>query len=266
MMSDSRIPTTEADLHAYADGQLAEPRRLQVEAYLAGRPEDAARVKAWMQDNEALRASLDPIIHEPIPVGIATRRGPSIPWRQFAAAASIAAASAGLGWVARDVLDARGGPRVASGLAIPRPTPAGFVQRAAIAHGVYSPEVRRPVEVGAENQDQLVAWLSKRLEAPMKPPHLEALGYELIGGRLLPGERGPAAQFMYHNGAGQRLTLYVGRETQPSSEKAFRFEKSGPVNVFYWIDGGFGYAISAGVEKGELQRVAAEVYRQLARN
>jgi len=55
MMSDSRIPTTEADLHAYADGQLAEPRRLQVEAYLAGRPEDAARVKAWMQDNERSR-------------------------------------------------------------------------------------------------------------------------------------------------------------------------------------------------------------------
>jgi hypothetical protein len=27
---------------------------------------------------------------------------------------------------------------------------------------------------------------------------------------------------------------------------ALSFEKSGPVNVFYWIDGSFGYGISAG--------------------
>lgn len=263
-MSDTRMPITEADLHAYADGLLPEVRRLQVEAYLAGRLEDQARVKAWMRDNEALRARLDPILHEPIPVRIPTRRSVTLPWRQFAAAASIAAVSAGMGWFMRGASDGRGETVAASASVKRASTTLAFANRAAIAHVVYSPEVRRPVEVTAENQDQLVAWLSKRLDAPMKPPHLGALGYELIGGRLLPGERGPAAQFMYHDGAGQRLTLYVAREQQPTADKAFRFEKSGPVNVFYWIDGTFGYAISAGVDKGELQRVATEVHRQLA--
>ena len=51
---------------------------------------------------------------------------------------------------------------------------------------VYSPDVRRPVEVTADQEDQLVKWLSKRLGTPVSPPKLGALGYELIGGRLLP--------------------------------------------------------------------------------
>jgi anti-sigma factor RsiW len=33
--------------------------------------------------------------------------------------------------------------------------------------------------------------------------------------------------------------------------------------VFYWIDGKFGYALSAGMDKRELARVAAAVYAQL---
>lgn len=262
-MSDTRIPTTEADLHAYADGLLPEARRLQVAAYLAGRPEDDARVKAWMSDNAALRARFDPILQEPVPVRIPTRRGATLPWRQLAAAASIAALGAGIGWFVRGATEGRA-TTVTASAAVTRATTSSLADRAAVAHVVYSPDLRRPVEVTAANQDQLVAWLSKRLDAPMKPPHLGALGYELIGGRLLPGERGPAGQFMYHDGSGQRLTLYVARENLPTADKAFRFEQSGPVNVFYWIDGAFGYALSAGVDKGELQRVAVEVHRQLA--
>ncbi len=70
---------------------------------------------------------------------------------------------------------------------------------AAVAHAVYSPEVRHPVEVGADQEAYLVRWLPKRLGANLKVPHLAAQGYPLVGGRLLPGERGPAAQFMYQD-------------------------------------------------------------------
>jgi anti-sigma factor RsiW len=85
----------------------------------------------------------------------------------------------------------------------------------------------------------------------------------LIGGRLLPGASGPVAQFMYQDGAGQRLTLYVSTEHARNKDTGFRFSKEGAVNVFYWIDGKFGYALSAGVDKGELARVASAVYEQL---
>jgi anti-sigma factor RsiW len=119
------------------------------------------------------------------------------------------------------------------------------------------------VEIGAEQEDQLVAWLSKRIGSPIRPPKLGALGFELIGGRLLPGTSGPVAQFMYHDASGQRLTLYVSTENAANRDTAFRFAQEGPVSVFYWIDGKFGYALSAGIGKGELARVASAVYEQL---
>jgi anti-sigma factor RsiW len=79
---------------------------------------------------------------------------------------------------------------------------------------------------------------------------------------LLPGNSGPVAQFMYHDASGQRLTLYVSTEQTTNRNTAFRFSQEGPVNVFYWIDGKFGYAISAGMPKNELARVATAVYEQ----
>ena len=262
-----RTPVTEADLHAYADAQLSETRRMQVEAFLAARPQDAARVQAWMADNRALRALLDPVLREPIPVRIAVAPARSMmPWRQFALAASIAFVSAGtawLGWTARGALDDHR-QQLAAAVIPAAPAVPSFARRAAVAHVVYSPDVRRPVEVGADQEEQLVAWLSKRLGVALKPPRLGRVGYELIGGRLLPGDKGPVAQFMYHDSNGQRLTLYVTREAAPTGDTAFRFAQEGPVNVFYWVDGKFGYAISAGADKKELHSVAQEVYRQLA--
>ena len=38
-----------------------------------------------------------------------------------------------------------------------------FARQAVLAHVVYSPEVRHPVEVRAAQQEHLVQWLSKRL-------------------------------------------------------------------------------------------------------
>jgi anti-sigma factor RsiW len=140
---------------------------------------------------------------------------------------------------------------------------AGFVHQAAIAHVVYSPDIRRPVEIGADQEDQLVAWLSKRLGSKIRPPKLGKIGFELIGGRLLPGESGPVAQFMYNDATGQRMTLYVSNEQVQNKDTAFRFTQDGPVNVFYWIDGKFGYAISSGIDKGRLATVANSVYEQM---
>ena len=123
--------------------------------------------------------------------------------------------------------------------------------------------MRHPVEVGADQQAHLVAWLSKRLGAPLKAPQLGAQGWELEGGRLLPGQRGPVAQLMYRNASGARLTLYVSTEQQAGRDTGFRFAQEGPVSVFYWIDGKFGYALSGTLDKAALAAVANAVYAQL---
>ena len=138
-----------------------------------------------------------------------------------------------------------------------------FAHQAAIAHAVYSPEVRHAVEVGADQEAHLVSWLSKRLGGSLKVPQLTSLGYQLVGGRLLPGNRGPIAQFMFQDGNGQRLTLYLRNRAGDTKETAFRYAQERGVSVFYWLDGTFGYALSGEIEKAELLRVAKVVYQQL---
>lgn len=175
-------------------------------------------------------------------------------------------------------LSSRPEPLAARGpVAITVTTATGFAQRAVVAHAVYTLDQRRPVEVDAAHEDQLIVWLAKRIGAPMKPPHWQTVGYVLEGGRLLPGGQGPVAQFMYRDEAGRRLTLYVSNEfgdlaagpgtpastaTGPNKDTAFRFAREGQVNVFCWIDGPFGNAISANADLAILARVSGAVYRQ----
>ena len=270
-------PVTEAELQAYVDRQLTPERQREIEAYLSKRPEEALRVDAYLAHKRDLRALFGPVLDEPLPQRLRQAARPRAPWygQRLAAGIAIAVVSGAAGWGLRGI----GAEPSAAMLAQHAPgavtvaSATGFAQRAAVAHAVYSPDARRPVEVGADHEDQLVAWLSKRMQAPMKPPHLQALGYSLDGGRLLPGGQGPVAQFMYHDAVGAKLTLYVSREVAAPEafappgtlrETAFRFAKEGPVNVFYWVNGPFGYAISAGADKAELARVSNEVYRQLS--
>lgn len=270
--STGATPITEADLHAYADQQLPARRRAEVDQFLSTRPDERHRVQDWQKQNESLRHFLNPVFDEPLPLHLPLRPDAIVwPWRSLAAGVAVAVVSASSAWFARGSLDGN-----AEQLASVTPPPAlaykggglsGFAHRAAVAHVIYSPDIQRPVEVGADQEQQLVTWLSKRLGTEVKPPVLKAVGYDLIGGRLLPGDTGPVAQFMYHDTTGQRLTLYVTRDVPKLSgqpETAFRFGRDGPVNVFYWVDKNFGYAISGGSNREELMRVSKEVYRQLS--
>ena len=54
-------PITDADLHAWVDGQLPADRAREVEAYLASRPDEARRAQAWRAQKEELRALFDPV-------------------------------------------------------------------------------------------------------------------------------------------------------------------------------------------------------------
>ena len=274
-------PITEAELHAHVDEQLPAERSREIEAYLAGRPEEAQRVETYRAQKRELRALFDPVLDEVSPQRVVQAARPHTPWylQRLAAGLAIALISGATGWGLRGGTPALGGPSPMAQQtpsAITMASASGFAQRAAVAHAVYSPEQRRPVEVDAAHEDQLVAWLSKRMGAPMKPPQLQAVGYALEGGRLLPGDRGPVAQFMYRDESGQRLTLYVSNEISGSAatastadgskqvaDTAFRFAREGQVNVFYWVDGRFGYAISADADRSVLARVSGEVYRQL---
>jgi anti-sigma factor RsiW len=239
-MSKSHV--NEADLNAY------------VESRVAADPALAERLARYSEIDEALRAHFDPILEEPVPDRLV--RTPQSRWRpmfRYAAGLLWFAIGAGGGWYLHDV---QSHARAAAAEPL-------WAKRAAIAHVVYAPEVRHPVEVGADQEAHLVAWLSKRLGAQLRIPQLGGIGYSLVGGRLLPGDQGPAAQFMYQDGQGQRLTLYVRSNREHTHETAFRFAQDGNLRTFYWIDRGLGLALSGEVGKDELLRIATAVYQQL---
>jgi anti-sigma factor RsiW len=241
-------PVSEVELHTYVDGELSEDARLEIEAWLRAHPEDAERVRAYAEQNAMLRSLYNPVLDEPVPATLLAVRPRA--WRRYAAAAVIFALGIGLGWLVR-------------GQFVPAQGAASFARQAAIAHAVYAPEVRHPVEVTANEEQHLVGWLSKRLGTTLKAPQLAPLGYELVGGRLLSGPQGPVAHFMYQDSRGQRLTLYVSRQRGEPRDTAFRFSQEDRVSVFYWVEGNFGYALSGEVKKDQLLQVAEVVYKQL---
>jgi anti-sigma factor RsiW len=242
---------SENDLHAYVDGELDPARTAGVEAHLAADHEAAQRVAAWRRQKEALHALFDPVLAEPVPTRLLERPRARPPLLRMAAVVAWLAVGGAAGWALRGM-----GPA-------PAPHAVPLAHQAAVAHAVYVPEVKHPVEVGADQEQHLVAWLSKRLGAQVKAPRLNELGYNLVGGRLLPAAEGPAAQFMYQDAEGRRVTLYVRTGARENQETAFRYARESGVSVFYWVEGSLGYALSADLEKGELLRVAQAVYHQL---
>ncbi|WP_448203247.1 anti-sigma factor family protein [Azospirillum sp. sgz302134] len=263
-VSGKGAPVNEADLHAWLDGELPEERRPEIERHLAGNPELAHRFERYRAQRRLLGRAFGPLIDRPLPDALKppfaesakARAGQGIrgraPVRAWALAASLLVFIAGgaTGWLARDWTG--GGPAGS----------AAFVAEAVAAHRVFAVEVRHPVEVGADQEAHLVAWLSKRLGKPLRAPHLASRGYGLVGGRLLSDAQGPAAQLMYEDAAGRRITLYV-RPSSNASDTSFRFAQDGSVQAFYWRDNGLAWAVTGDLDRVTLSSIAEEVYGAL---
>jgi anti-sigma factor RsiW len=250
----------EDDLHARIDGQLAPDRAEDVDVYLAARPVEQARFSQYAAQRQALRQAFAEQADGPIPARLRIanllawqRRRQRRRFGQIAAAVGLILLGSIGGWAARDLT----GPLSS--------LPPGAVARmitadAITAYRTYSVEVRHPVEVDAGQEAHLVQWLSKRLGRQLVVPDLASVGFRLMGGRLLPAEDGPAAQFMYENGNAERVTLYL--RAGVGGETAFRYHEDGAIGAFYWSDEGFGYAITAKADRDLLLRIAEIVYQQ----
>ncbi len=257
-MNGEEHKITENDLLAYADGALTGAELSAVEAYLAVHPEEAARVKAWQRQNDTLRALYDPVAGEPVPSRLSayriaqTRRTAAFQVSRRAVAAGLFLAIGGAaGWYGRALYQSD----------VARP---GAIATEAIeAHRVYASEVLHPVEVWAKEEDHLQAWLSKRLDRTITVPDLRSDGFGLVGGRLLPSAGGPAAQFMYEDESGHRITLFI-IPAKAHEETSFRYASLGPLAAFFWTDETISCALVGDLPQSRLREVARRAYRQLA--
>lgn len=249
---------SERDLHAFVDGALDAEARARVEAWLSAHPEDAAMVAAYEAQNRGLHTAFDPVLGEAVPDRLLAATQPGSLFaadnlRRLAAALVLLAIGAGAGWFVRDYTTER--LRLHHSLA----------DESLSAHRVFVVEVKHPVEVAADQEQHLVTWLTKRIGAEVRAPNLRAVGYQLIGGRLLHAENEPAAQLMYESQHGDRITIYV--RANPSHElTAFRFDQAGDLAAFYWLEKDLAYAIVAKLPRDQLYAIAETVYAQLEKD
>ncbi|WP_322034038.1 anti-sigma factor [Paraburkholderia sp. J76] len=278
-MSDQQNPVTQDEIHAYVDGTLSEARRADVERELERNPELAARASDFFALNNLLHERYDRVLNEPLPgrlrvaapePGTQTVRNtrPAANWPRFAGLAAALVLGVGIGWGMRYGMNGAGAPAGAAGggelRAVSADNSMRFAQQAALAHVVYMPAVARPDTMDDSQEQDFVKWLANRLGTNVHAPMLSKSGFELSGGRLLPADDGgEVAQFMYHNAQGERVTLCISHRKASANTTAFKLYQDGPVNVFYWVDGDFGYALSGGIDRKVLLQLAHDVYAQL---
>lgn len=263
-MNKNSDPVNENDLHAYVDGFLDPDRRAEVEAWLGENPDAAAMVADWADQSEGIRGLFSDYRQDrPGDAALLSAKAgalstpatsPRRVYWQTAAAIVLFVGGTVVGQVAPPLMVDRGAPPAPSATA-------SLPEQAKSAFLIYASDVRHPVEVGASEQAHLASWLGKRLDYPLDVPDLSGIGFNLVGGRLVPVSGKPGALFMYEDDTGQRVTVLVGRNDQ-NRTTSFRFASDDGVETFYWIDGPIGYAVSGEISRERLQLIANECYRQ----
>jgi len=257
-MTERNSPITEAELLGFGDGQLSEAEHARIAGLLESNPEQAALAAEWRRQNEGIRQLFSGYAEakndDPGMIRSAGIRQ-SRTYRSAVAAAVLAALLIGAaGGFAGARLFAEAEPQLASVQTLPQQSQAAYL--------IYASEVRHPVEVFSNEEAHLATWLGKRLDIPdLRVPDLRSLGFQLVGGRLLPVDGNAGAFFMYEDEAGKRLSVIVGRNPD-NRDTSFRFASSDGVETFYWIDNDLGYAVSGEISRERLRQVAEECYRQ----
>ena len=132
------------------------------------------------------------------------------------------------------------------------------VVEAAQAHQVFAADPHRPVELSATATADMVRWFSHHLGKPMHIPSLDEVGLRLIGGRLLTAEDGPAAQLIYEDKAGRRLTLCLSSEPNEVGPEVQIAEIEGLTAGYCQVDD-LTYALVAETTEAQLSAIASEL-------
>ena len=173
--------------------------------------------------------------------------------RRVATISLLLAIGVATGWFARDLT---GGPRPIAGRAW-----AGLSRDALSAHRAYAVEVAHPVEVTVKDEAHLAQWLSQRLKRRVVLPELiDSFGLTLLGGRILPAGPDVAAQLMYADKAGTRLTVYL--RSGERGEPALNYMREDGVSTFAWVVQGTGYVVAAAMDRERLQKIARAIAQE----
>lgn len=262
-MGDERV--SDSELNALVDGELDVARQAEIEAWLADNPEAAQRVARYRAQNAGLHALYDDILHEELPARIASamdgRRAGVPPWAAMAAAIVLFVVGAAGGWIVRGETVPDVGAQIAAAPPIDTQV---LMQRASMAHVVsHTDELRSPATGGPA---AMADYIADRMGKPVRVPSLDSFGYRMVGGRVLPDTDGPAAQFIFADDEGRKVSLYVRSEQANGVDITYALADD--LSMFYWNDEDRSYALVTRMDDDQgreaLLSAAKAVHRQLS--
>jgi anti-sigma factor RsiW len=284
------VDRSDESLVAYIDGELDEPGRRDIEAWLGADATARDRLAALEQMSELARSAYAEILEEPVPEqllaaarGVATekpaprdaeilvlrprRTGPAAPIRQWGIGLAAAAAAFGL------ILGSGGtyfGVRLFG-----QPQSPVEQQVAAAANdtwldnaaGYYKLTVGADtmlLDVPAANDvNAALQKISQSLPQQVRAPDLKPWGLTFRGARLVVAEGLPAAELVYvtDNKAIGPLSLVIGATKLPDISPTIDHRDG--LNLLYWRHHGRAYALVGRADIGYLWGIANDIAWQL---
>lgn len=251
-------PIGEIDLLAYADGQLdAEPvRRAEVEAWLAERPAEAARVAAWREQTAEIRSLYSDLLERPVPERLVAALAPPprrrmVVMAQAAALSAVLAAGGLAGWLLAEMRDRPAAPPATHAFAD------GFVDDA-LGHYRSAPTALAGMDSGGDGTLPL-SWLSRRVALTLDVPDLSDHGFSVVDTRKVTSEGREAVRITYAAESGERLGLFLGTRWTDREPQIRLGERDG-VAVAWWLDGPLAYGlVSAGIDEARMRGLASAI-------
>lgn len=274
-MGDDRV--SDSELNALVDDELDPARQAEVEVWLADNPEAAQRVARYRAQNAGLHALYDDILNEELPARTAAlldvRRAGVPAWAAMAAAIALFVVGAAGGWMVRGEGVPDTGAQIATAIDSVHTTPpidiplidtAVLMQRASMAHVVsHQDELRTPAVGGPA---AMADYIADRMGKQVRVPSLDSFGYNMVGGRVLPDTDGPAAQFVFADANGHKVSLYVRSEQANGVDITYALADD--LSMFYWNDSDRSYALVTRIDdetgREALLTAAKAVHRQLS--
>ena len=238
---------SDADLHGLVDGHLETSRRTDVLKRLASAPADRARLAAWQEQTDLLRAAFTGVDREPIPALLdlaprtklhcvadapIVRRPPEMPATRsamfpwIAGFGGVAAVSLGCLWFA----------------SVSAPRESGIAD----LRGSVDDTLRtRTTRALAETTATAAALPTTTI------PDLTAAGFELVGAESKTSEP-VSLMFRYRNAAAERVVISVARSLPAPAQRPARVG-----DVILWHSRANAFAIAGTIKAERLKAIAA---------
>lgn len=251
-MNDSSPFPSEADIHAYVDGQMDATDCARMEAWLACNPSRAEAIHGWQRDAQQLRAALGGLpsaagLRMLDPTTIRARHRHHVRARIAMAAALVLTLGVGMagGWQARRMT---------------APATSAPMADALQAYRMFASNRHSNLDVTQHQPGELQAWLLQHFRNAPQLPDLDGAGFHPVGARLLATDGGPAAMVLYQNAQGGAISFYI-RPPSPDHGVLPRGQRrEGHLVATYWSSNGYNYALVSPANATDVRAIRAAVF------